>query len=202
MNLLPPPSPGRRYFTLGLVIVLVWLLHFAAFAYWLIGEQRGAEERLEAEAKALHEQQREVERIVRSNQAFMKEHGPAIAYRDAVDALLDGRVIWQDGLDAVYDTLPVGVSPLRMEANGSRLDGWALFPTPTEATAFIESLQEEEAVEEVSLRCLGRQCVDGPSLAEIDGDKQVLHFQLLLRRATPDPADEGREEGGDGNNGT
>ncbi|PTM60035.1 hypothetical protein [Desmospora activa] len=196
MNLLPQPPAGRRYFTLGLVIVLLWLLHFAGFAYWLIGEQREVEQRLEAEAKSLRDQQREAERTVRSHQAFMNQHGTTITYRDAVDALRDGRLIWQDGLNAVYDTLPANVSPLRMEANGSRLDGWVMFASPPEAVDFLESLQEQNAVEDVSLRCLGRQCDGVSPLPEEEGDGQMLHFQLKLRQASPVSGGGDREEGG------
>ncbi|MDR6227370.1 hypothetical protein [Desmospora profundinema] len=197
MNLLPSPPAGRRYFTLGLIIILLWLIHFAGFSYWLFTEQSRLEDRLAAETKAVRDQQLEAKQVVQDHEAFMNEHGSVIRFRDAADALRDGRLIWQEGLNTVYDTLPAGAPLIRAEAKGPRLDGWAVFPSASEAAVFLDSLKDQGPVEEVVLHCLGRYCEGAPP-TELDQKEQLLHFHLVIRQVS---SEDGESEEGGGSDG-
>jgi cell division protein FtsB len=196
VNLLPTPPAGRRYFTLGLILILLWLVHFAGFAYWLFQEQSRVESQVAAETQALRDRQAEARTTVAEHQAFMDEHGPVIRFRDAVDALREGRLIWQEGLNTLYGTLPTESTLIRVEATGPRLDGWATVTSASEAAVFLDALQEQDPVQEVGLHCLGRSCEGVPPLTESDREQQVLHFHLVLRQVSPQSDGEGGENDG------
>jgi hypothetical protein len=181
MNLMPPVPAGRRYFRLGLTLILLWLAHFAFFMGWYFNEQYlkaiGMEETHRARMKAFREDREKVD----SHRRFMKRFGPEVRYRKSVEELEKNRILWADGLRLVNDHLPAGVELFHAEADGRRMDGWAVFPSLSEAAAFLEALKGEERAEQVSLDCLGKNCAGDAAPKKVDQGEQILHFHFFLK---------------------
>lgn len=193
MNLMPPVPPGKRYFRLGLTLILLWLAHFAFLMGWLFNEKYEQAIRLEEGAGTRLEAFLEARDRVTSHQRFMKRYGPEVGYRESVEELEKERILWAEGLRLVNDKLPAGVELFQVEAEGRRMDGWAVFPSLSEAAAFMEKLKKDDGIEQISLDCLGKNCVNPPPSKKITGGAQVLHFHFFLK-APPenkDPANRG-----------
>lgn len=181
MNLMPPVPAGRRYFRLGWILILLWLLNFAFFMGWYFNQQYLKVIEMEENHRAQMQTFQEEREMVDSHQRFMKRFGPEVGYRDAVEALEKNRILWAEGLQWVNDHLPAGVELFHAEADGRRMDGWAVFPSLSEASAFLESLKKDTHVEEVSLDCLGKNCAGGTPPQKMDRGAQILHFHFLLK---------------------
>ncbi|MFC4077133.1 hypothetical protein [Salinithrix halophila] len=194
MNLMPPESPGRRYFRFGLVIIILWLLHLAAFTAWLWMEQAQTVDRLEQSAKEAMVGHLEAQKKVKERQAFMEQYGPTIRYRDTVEKLTKDRVTWTEALEVIEKALPTGVKLFQAKAEGRRFDGWAVFPTAGEAATFLEALNKEPRVEQAYLDCLGRNCAEKAPLKKAGKEAQLLHFHFVLQGTEAEDATDG---GGD-----
>lgn len=193
MNLMPPVPTGRRYFRLGLTLILLWLVHFAFFMGWYFNEQYLKVIKMEENHRERMKTFREEREKVDSHRGFMKRFGPEVGYREAVEELEKNRILWADGLRLVNDHLPAGVELFHAEADGGRMDGWAVFPSLSEAAAFLESLKKETRAEEVSLDCLGKNCSGGTPPKKMDQGAQILHFHFFLK-VQPGIEDSGQSE--------
>ena len=193
---MPPVPSGRRYFHFALTLIMLWLLQMVALAGWYVYEQVQEV----SQVKAAHEQREEIyfeaQKKVADHQAFMNRYGPDVRYREAVQQLEEGRLLWSNGLQVVNQKLPAGTELFRAEVDARRMDGWAVFPSGDEAAAFLESLQSDSRVKSVFLDCLG-DCGGDDALLDPDAEgEEVLHFHFTLKPSddgsTPPPSRDSR----------
>ncbi|SMO85814.1 hypothetical protein SAMN06264849_11048 [Melghirimyces algeriensis] len=112
---------------------------------------------------------------------FMKQHGSKIQYRKSVEKLEERRVLWSEGLRLVNEKLPAGTELFRSEANGRRMDGWAVFSSGSEAAHFLESLKKDVRVKGVFLDCFGTNCAEDAPLDKKEDGKKILHFHFTWK---------------------
>ncbi|PTX53683.1 hypothetical protein C8P63_1273 [Melghirimyces profundicolus] len=178
---MPPVPPGRRYFGWGLVLILCWLVQLTALAGWFFT----TEFREAARMQETHQSQAMADLKAREKvgryQEFMKRYGPEVRYRQSVQKAEEGRVLWSDGLRVVNEKLPAGTELFRSEAEGRRMDGWAVFPSGSEAAVFLESLKQDARVDGVFLDCLGKSCGEDALPEPPAKGEQVLHFHFTLK---------------------
>ncbi|OYD06205.1 PilN domain-containing protein [Paludifilum halophilum] len=178
MNFMPPQPAGRRFFTLGLIVILLWLVHFAFFAFWIYLEQVQQETRLQKAHDQVQSERMEAQDQVQKHEQFMKRYGPAITYREAAQDLRKNRVSWSQAIGIVNKNLPSGVSLIRAEGKGSRFDGWVVFSSPSEAAAFLKDLKKDPRAKDVYLDCMGRRCNDETTPNPLEGEAQIVHFHF------------------------
>ncbi|SFS46346.1 hypothetical protein [Marininema halotolerans] len=189
MNLMPPIPPGRRYFRVGLVVIILWLLNLALVAGWVWNEQEDVNARMDKKVEQGHVKQAEVRKRVHEYQLFMKEYGPTLQYRDSVEKLDEASMMWSDSIAILTDHLPGGSQLFQAKAGQKQLDGWADFSTRENAVQYLDELKKDSRVKEAYLDCLGSHCADKDllSLKKSKG-AQVAHFHVILHVGEEDEA--------------
>lgn len=179
VNLLPRPSWGRRHFFLGLLLVILWLAGFVSAVFWLflLQEERISEARSRLEQ--LEPVEREVRKQVREREAFMKEHGPALAYVKAVDRLDRERLKWDEAISALEASLPPSATVFDLQVKGNRLEGKGAFHTVDDVAFFTQMMEKSESITSFSVDSIGKSETD-PSLEVKPKKAWIVRFHLTV----------------------
>ncbi|SDX42843.1 hypothetical protein SAMN05444487_11752 [Marininema mesophilum] len=183
MNLMPSIPPGKRYFRLGLIIIILWLFNLALVVGWVWKEQSIATERLEKKVDKGKLQQADTRNRVHEYKNFMNEYGPTVRYRKSVEALDESTINWSDSLSILTEHLPKGATLFQAKADNDLLDGWAVFPTPETSINYLDELKKDSRVKEAYLDCFGSQCAEKFTLLKKAGT-QIAHFHVTLQEET------------------
>lgn len=181
MNLMPPQPPGRRYFTLGIIVILLWWAHFATFAVWLYLEQIQQAEQLEQVHEEAEAKMGNARKQVRNHEAFMKKYASELDYRVAVKGLENKNLPWSEAMNIIDKALPVNGTLSWVLVEGNQFQGEAVFSSGEEAAAFLGKLSKNPQITKVFLDCIGSQC-EGKGMETVkEGEQRVrFHFQFRM----------------------
>ena len=179
VNLLPKPSWGRRHFFWGLLLVILWITGFMAAVLWLFAFQEERISEARSNLARLAPVEKEVREQVRERDAFMKEHGPALAYVGAVDRLDRERLKWDEAISALEASLPPSAVVFDLQVKGSRLDGKGAFHTVNDVAFFTQMMEESESVASFAVDSIEKSETD-PSLEVKPKKAWIVRFHLTL----------------------
>ncbi|MFS8513464.1 MAG: hypothetical protein LOD87_07060 [Planifilum fulgidum] len=179
VNLLPKPAWGRRHFFWGLLFVILWIAGFISAVFWLIALQDGRISELRSQLTQLAPVEEEVRKQVRERDAFMKEHGPALAYVEAVDSLDRERLKWDEAISALEASLPPSAVVFDLQVKGSRLDGKGAFHTVNDVAFFTQMMEKSESITSFSMDSIEKSEAD--SSLEVKPKKAwIVRFHLTV----------------------
>lgn len=182
MNLMPPQPPGRRYFTLGIIVILLWWAHFATFAVWLYLEQIQQAEQLEQIHEEAESKVGNARKQVGNHEDFMKKYASELDYRVAVKGLENKNLPWSEAMDIIDKALLGNGTLTGAQVEGNRFQGEAVFSSGEDAAIFLGKLSKNPQITKVFLDCIGSQC-EGRKGADTmeEGEQRVrFHFQFRM----------------------
>lgn len=179
VNLLPKPSWGRRYFFWGLLLVILWLAGFIATVLWLYAFQEERISEVRSKLTRLAPVEKEVRKQVRDREAFMEEHGPALAYVEAVDRLDQERLKWDEAISALEASLPPSALVFDLQVKGNRLDGKGAFHTVNDVAFFTRMMEKSESITTFSVDSIEKSETD-PSLEVKPKTAWIVRFHLTV----------------------
>jgi Tfp pilus assembly protein PilN len=179
VNLLPKPSWGRRYFFGGLLLVILWLIGFVAMVLWLYAVQEERISGVRSQLAHLAPVEKEVRKQVREREAFLAEHGPALAYVEAVDRLDQERLQWDEAISALEVSLPPSALIIDLQAKGDRLEGKGAFRTVNDVAFFTRMIEKSESITAFSVDSVEKSETD-PSLEVKPKSAWIVRFHLTM----------------------
>ena len=177
VNLLPRPSWGRRHFFLGLLLVILWLRglfrrFFGSFLSRKSGFQRRGPRLAQLEPCGKRGAQAGA-----GTGGVHEEHGPALAYVEAVDRLDRERLKWDEAISALEASLPPSATVFDLQVKGTGWKGrgrstrWMMWP-------FLRSMMEKsESITSFSVDSIGKSETD-PSLEVKPKKAWIVRFHL------------------------